>query len=336
MDFPIEIALIVALLAIAHIGIYLWVSKKPQRPIQNRHVVVTGGSSGIGFWIAVKCAQLGAHVTIVARNVEKLESALKKIQVHKVNDKQMIQCRSVDLSSNYENVKNALSALEEEIAPIYFLVNCAGGAICGRVDELSPDDAVYLMNINYFSVYYPTRYILTKMKEKGDGIITITGSQASLMGVYGLGPYAVAKFALRGLAETIAMEVSNTKISITLALPADTDTPGFENENLTKPEETKTISGGAGLAKPEDMATVILNDSLIGNFISISGFESWLLTIVCSGMSPWGGLLFTVLQSIILGPLRFVAYGIQWHCRNVVKTCAQKQTSNTSAAKKDE
>lgn len=41
------------------------------------------------------------------------------------------------------------------------------------------------------------------------------------------------------------------------------DTPGFENENQTKPEETKIISGGGGLAKPEDIAEKIFNDSLV-------------------------------------------------------------------------
>lgn len=222
MTFLIETGLIVAFLVIVHIAIYQWVSKKPLRSIQGRHVVVTGGSQGIGFWIAVKCVKLGAHVTIIARNVEKLESALEKIESHRVNDNQLIQYRSIDLSKNYESVENALSTLEEEVLPIYMLVNCAGGAICGRVDEISADDAVYLMNINYYSVYYPTRYVLTKFKETGDGIITITGSQASLVGIYGYGPYTAAKFALRGLAETIAMEVSNTNISVTLALPADT------------------------------------------------------------------------------------------------------------------
>lgn len=222
MAWLIETGLVVAFLVIVHIAIYLWVSKKPLRSIRDRHVVITGGSSGIGFWIAVNCVKLGAHVTIIARSVEKLESALEKIKSHKVNEKQLIQYRSIDLSKNYGDVEKSLSALEEEIAPIYMLVNCAGGAICGRVDEMSPDDAVYLMNINYYSVYYPTRYVLTKLKQTGDGIITITASQASLLGIYGYGPYAAAKFALRGLAETIAMEVSNTNISITLALPADT------------------------------------------------------------------------------------------------------------------
>lgn len=71
------------------------------------------------------------------------------------------------------------------------------------------------------------------------------------------------KFALRGLAETIAMEVSNTKISVTLALPADTDTPGYATENMSKPEETKIISATAGLAKPEDISKKILRDSLV-------------------------------------------------------------------------
>lgn len=185
-------------------------------------MVVTGGSSGIGFWIAVNCVKLGAHVTVLARNVQKLEEAVEKIKVHRVNDNQLIQFRSVDLSKSYDTVENVLAALETEVAPIYWLCNCAGGAICGRVDEVSAEDAIYLMNINYYAVYYPTRFVLRKLREIGDGIITITGSQASLVGIYGLGPYAAAKFALRGLAETIAMEVSNTKISVTLALPPDT------------------------------------------------------------------------------------------------------------------
>lgn len=59
-----------------------------------------------------------------------------------------------------------------------------------------------------------------------------------------------------------------------------------------------------------------------------------MLTIICSGVSPWGGFLFTVLQSLIVGPLRFVAYGLQWHFRNVVKTVAQKRASDATATSK--
>lgn len=115
-----------------------------------------------------------------------------------------------------------MTELEENKNEIYMLVNCAGMAICGTVDEMPIEDAQKMIDINYWATYFPTRFVLSKMKKTGDGILVITGSQASLLGIYGYGPYAAAKFALRGLSETIAMEVSHTKVSVTLALPADT------------------------------------------------------------------------------------------------------------------
>lgn len=59
--------------------------------------------------------------------------------------------------------------------------------------------------------------------------------------------------------------------------------------------------------------------------MSVSGFESWIFTVICSGFAPWGGFLFHVLQAFIVGPLRFVAYGLQWHCQNVVKKCSAQK-----------
>lgn len=222
MDSFYEISLIIVFLVFCHIFIYLWISKKNPKSIENKHVVVTGGSSGIGLCIATQCAKLGANVTIIARDPKKLQKALDEVKKNSINDRQKIQFLSLDLSKNYSNIEKSLKQLEDDVGPIYALINSAGGATCGRIDETSVEDAEYMMNINYFATFYPTRYVLTKLKKAGEGIITITGSQASLMGIYGLGAYAAAKFALRGLAETIAMETSNTNISITLALPADT------------------------------------------------------------------------------------------------------------------
>lgn len=190
-NFLLSIIIFVAI--IAHFAIYLWTSKKPSKSIHSRHVVITGGSSGIGLWLAIHCVKLGAHVTIIARNVQNLESALKMLSLHRVNEKQMIQFVSLDLSKNYAEIEKALDELQAKVEPIYMLINSAGGAICGRVDEMSVDDAVHMMNINYYATYYPTRYVLSKLKDVGDGIITITGSQASLMGIYGLGAYTAAK-----------------------------------------------------------------------------------------------------------------------------------------------
>lgn len=84
----------------------------------------------------------------------------------------------------------------------------------GKIEETSIEDAHKMMDLNYFGTYYPTRYCLAKMKKRNQGIIVITASQAALMGIYGYGAYGASKFALRGLAETIAMETSSYNVSV--------------------------------------------------------------------------------------------------------------------------
>lgn len=159
------------------------------------------------------------------------------------------------------------------------------------------------------------------MKARKDGIIVLTSSQAGLLGIYGFGAYSASKFALRGLAETIYMESKHLGVNVTIALPADTDTPGLANEEKSKPLETKEICGGGGLFKLEDVAKKILNDALKGNFFSIIGFESWIVSILCCGMSPWKNPLLGLLQFYTMGPLRLIGMGIQWNFMRIVKKC---------------
>lgn len=232
---------------------------------------------------------------------------------------QKIEYRSLDLTKGHEEVNKVFAEIEGTTGEIYMLVNCAGMAICGTIEETKPEDAKFLMDLNYFGTFYPIQYVLPKMKAHKDGIIVITASQASLLGIYGLGAYSASKFALRGLAEAVAMETKHLGISVTLALPADTDTAGFANEEKSKPQETKDICGSGGLFKPEDVARSILKDALRGNFFSILGFESWILSILCCGMSPWKNPLLGLLQFYTMGPLRLIGILIQWNFARIIK-----------------
>lgn len=324
MDHQTEIILTLLAIAFLHGFLFYMMSRKPRAKMSGRHVVVTGGSSGIGLWAAMECARLGANVTIVARNVKLLEKAKEQLLGYKCRKDQRIEYRSVDLAKSYESVENAFKEIEQTSGqPIFMLINCAGMAICGTVEDTSPEDARLLMDVNYFATFFPTRYVLAKMKAAGEGIIVITASQAALVGLYGYGAYAASKFALRGLAETIAMEAKHRGVTVTLALPADTDTPGFERENQTKPEETRIISGSGGLAHPEDVGRRIVHDALKGKFFSIMGLESWILSIMCVGMAPWKGPILCVLQFYLLGPLRLVGLLIQWNFQRIIKKCAK-------------
>ncbi|XP_037956221.1 3-ketodihydrosphingosine reductase isoform X2 [Teleopsis dalmanni] len=267
----------------------------------------------------------GANVTIIARDEKMLNGAVALMEVIRQVPDQKFQYRCLDIASSYEEVARALAEIEGSFGDIYMLINCAGMAICGAFEEVSVADARKLMEVNYFGTYNCTRYVLPKMKKAHEGIIVITASLAALFGIYGYGPYAASKFALRGMAETIAMESRHLGVSVTLALPSDTDTPGFENEEKTKPKETKIISGGGGLAQAEQVAKQILDDALKGNFISVLGTESWILALLGGGLFRWGGLLQNLLHAVILGPLRIAFCFMHLHFERIIKKCAKEK-----------
>lgn len=64
-----------------------------------------------------------------------------------------------------------------------------------------------MMDLNYFGTVFPIKAVVQGMKERRSGHIVITASQAAMIGVYGLSAYSASKFALRGFAESLDMEV---------------------------------------------------------------------------------------------------------------------------------
>lgn len=247
-------------------------------------------------------------VTDVLNFPEKAVSVIKENST----EEQQIEYKALDLTQSYDQIEQTFSEIEEKSGEIFMLVNCAGMAVCGTVENTAAQDAKFMMDLNYFGTFYPIKYVLPKMKLRKDGIIVLTSSQAGLLGIYGYGAYAASKFALRGLAETVYMETKHLGITVTLAMPSDCDTPGFANEEKSKPMETKEISSSGGLFKPEDVAKRILKDALSGSFFSILGLESWILSILCCGMSPWKNPLLGILQGKFL--LKFFLYLSKNNC----------------------
>ncbi|KAJ9594242.1 hypothetical protein L9F63_014331, partial [Diploptera punctata] len=275
---------------------YAFCSTKLQS-LDNKHVVITGGSSGIGRCVAIEAGKLGANVTIIARDVKKLEETVDEVTKHCLfPEKQKVQYISLDVSANYEDVEKALHNVEEEVGSISVLVNCAGTAICGRLEDTTVKDIKYLLDLNFLGTVYPTKAVIPRMKTRREGRVVIVGSQASLLGIYGLSAYSSTKFALRGLAEALHMEAKPYNISVTLCLPPDTDTPGFANEEKSKPMETRLISQTAGLVPPQVVAKKLIDDTLKGNFYSTVGMEGFLLSTLCAGMTPVSSVLELLAQ----------------------------------------
>lgn len=146
---------------------------------------VTGGSSGIGKCVAILAAKYGAHVTIIARDVQKLEVARNEIiRACKNKNVQKVEYLSLDIGEDYNTVEKALNDLERTMGPIYMLVNCAGTAICGKIEDTSVEDLNKMIHINFLGSYYCTKAVVPRMKASQDGIIVLTSSQAALLGMY--------------------------------------------------------------------------------------------------------------------------------------------------------
>ncbi|XP_011882944.1 PREDICTED: 3-ketodihydrosphingosine reductase [Vollenhovia emeryi] len=260
---------------------------KKIKNIRNKHVVVTGGSSGIGKCMAILAAKKGAHVTIIARNLENLEKAKREIvEACENKDTQRVECLSLNIGTNYKAVERALADLENVMGPVYMLVNCAGLAIAGKIEDTTEENLDQMLRTNFLGTYYCTKAVVSRMKASKEGAIVLMSSQAGLLGIFGYTAYSSTKFALRGLAESLAMELRPHGVSVTLCLPPDTDTPGYAVEELSKPPETKAISQVAKLVQPEVVAEKAFEDALAREFFSTVGLEGFILTTLCAGMSP--------------------------------------------------
>lgn len=151
-----------------------------------------------------------------------------------INDKQVVLCISVDVAKDYSQVESVIKQAQEKLGPVDMLVNCAGTSLSGKFEEVEVDHFKKMMEVNYLGSVYPTRAVITTMKERRMGRIMFVSSQAGQIGLFGYTAYSPSKFALRGLAEALQMEMKPYNIYVTVAYPPDTDTPGFAEENKTK------------------------------------------------------------------------------------------------------
>ncbi|KAM9307970.1 3-ketodihydrosphingosine reductase [Gastrophryne carolinensis] len=310
------------------------ISPKPLK-LAGAHVVVTGGSSGIGKCIAIECFKRGAFITLVARDESKLVLAKKEIEKYAVNDKQVVLCISVDVSKEYRQVENVIKQAQEKLGPVDMLVNCAGMAIAGTFEDLKIDQFARLMEVNYLGSVYASRAVISTMKERRMGRIVFVSSQAGQLGVFGYTAYSPSKFALRGLAEALQMEVKPYNIYITVAYPPDTDTPGFAEENKSKPLETKLISETSSLCEPDQVARVIVKDAVQGNFNSSVGSDGYMLASLTCGMSPVTTITEGLQQVVTMGLFRTIALFYLGSFDSIVRRCMMQKQNCEQASKTD-
>jgi 3-dehydrosphinganine reductase len=208
--------------------------------LAGAHLLVTGGSSGIGLATAEHALRRGARVSLVARDTERLAAAEDHLETM-IGDPTRVAGEPADVT-DAEGFERALGLLVAQHGPVDVLVTSAGGARPGLFHEMSASIFEEQMALNYFGTLNPVRAVVPSMIERRAGHVLMVSSGAGIVGVYGYSAYAPAKFAVRGLAETLRSELKPFGIVVGCAYPPDTDTPGLAQEAETKPPATAAIA----------------------------------------------------------------------------------------------
>ena len=252
---------------------------------QEKHVIITGGSSGIGKEVAKLLAREGANISIIARDRTKLASAQQEIALESTSTQQRIIALSADVCQRQE-IEIAIEKAIASIGSPDILVTCAGIAHPGYFRELPLEIFENTMAINYFGSLYAIKAVLPAMEKQKRGHLVLISSGAGLIGIYGYTPYSPTKFALRGLGESLRGELKLSGIKVSIVYPPDTDTPQLEAEKKTKPPETKLITGGAQTWSAQDVAKEILKGIVQEKFAITPGLEMGLLNRFHSLLAP--------------------------------------------------
>lgn len=224
--------------------------------LDDAHVLITGGSSGIGLAAAARALERGARVSLVARDTERLARAEDSLESGSGSPTRV--CAEPADVTDRESFETALALLIAQFGPVDVLMTSAGGARPGHFEELSPEVFEEQMTLNYFGTLHPIQAVVPTMIERNEGHLVLVSSAAGIVGVVGYSAYTPAKFAVRGLAETLRAELKPHGIVVSCAYPADVDTPGLRAEDATKPEATRTLSARAKVRSPEQVANAIV------------------------------------------------------------------------------
>jgi 3-dehydrosphinganine reductase len=234
--------------------------------------LVTGGSSGIGKAIAGALAKRGMDVWLVAQRKELLESARMEVEINRQNPSQTIATVSADVS-NLEQVQMAVEKVSEKSGPPDLLVNSAGVAHPGYVQDLDISIFNWMMEVNYFGTVYMTKEVLRWMMKRGSGYIVNISSMVGIISIIGYTAYGASKFAIKGFSDALRQEMKLNGIGVSLVLPSDTDTPQLEYENQIKPPETKALGSMTGSMTADEVAKVTLSGIERGRYMIIPGLE---------------------------------------------------------------
>jgi len=251
-----------------------------QRKIANQEfkqktAVICGGSKGIGRETAKKIARAGGSLCLIARGEEELKAAVEEVKGLFVSDDQFVDWFACD-TTDYDSLEPLLNNFVMKRGTPDYLINVVGIAYPEYIQKLTFADFKQNMDVNYLGQVAPTLIMLPHFIKAQKGHIVFFSSMLGFIGMMGYATYAPSKFALVGLAESVRHELKPHNIDVSVFYPPDTETPGYEIENLTKPPEAAIITETAKIFTADKVAEAFISGLLKKRFHILMGEAYWI------------------------------------------------------------
>jgi all-trans-retinol dehydrogenase (NAD+) len=193
--------------------------------INNKHVLITGGASGLGRRLVLRCAEMGAAVTILDLDEAGAMAAAAEAAARGAGPARAFAC---DVGDRVQVAACATDVLAAQ-GPVDILVNNAG-VVSGRpLLELTDEHIERTFRVNTLALFWTTRAFLPAMVARGSGHIVTVASAAGLIGSPRETDYAASKFAAVGFTEALRMELKRSApgVKTTVVRPFYIDTGMF-------------------------------------------------------------------------------------------------------------
>ena len=198
--------------------------------------VVTGTSSGIGFETALALARDGYYTYATMRDTTKSD------KINEIAKKENLKIHVLELDVYDDNsAKTAIKQILDQKQRIDVLVNNAGWALWGCVEDVSVDEFKTQFETNFFSIIRLIQEVGPTMRKQNSGTIINISSVVGRIGFPASPAYISSKFALEGLSESLRFELAPFGVNVVIIEPGVIKTNFMKNMQLAKKSELDTV-----------------------------------------------------------------------------------------------
>ena len=208
------------------------------RNLAGKRIVLTGASSGIGWYLATQLIGAGASVIVDGRREERL----RDLRLSVGNCRRLIAVPGDLCSPDHRRILIATAI--EQFGGLDLLINNAGIGAIGAFEQASPDRLRQILEVDFFAAAELTRLAIPQLKKGNEPAICNVNSVLGYRGVPGKSEYCAAKFAMRGWTESLRLELRPFGVDV-LAVSPSTTRSEFFSSLIQSDKNAKSPSLGA-------------------------------------------------------------------------------------------